>query len=98
MDIAELTSAMHQFVADKGWYEEGSIHPQKPRNLAMSLAIEAAEVLELFQWQDNPADKRALSSELADVMLYLIQLASISEIDLEKAVLEKLSTNYDRDW
>lgn len=98
MDIAELTQAMHQFVADKGWYEQDSIHPQRPKNLAMSLAIEAAEVLELYQWQDEPPDPQALSSELADVMLYLIQLASICQIDMERAVLDKLRENYDRDW
>jgi NTP pyrophosphatase (non-canonical NTP hydrolase) len=52
----------------------------------------------LFQWVENPADSNLLASELADVMLYLLQLANVSGIDLEKAVLEKLQHNYTRDW
>lgn len=98
MDIQELIQAMHDFVQAKGWYEPNSPRPQTPRNLATSLILEASEVLELFQWGDQQIDKHALSSELADVALYLLQLASISEIDLEKAILDKLSENYNRTW
>ena len=43
-------------------------------------------------------DQQGLASELADVTLYLLQLAHVSGIDLEAAVLEKLKTNYDRTW
>lgn len=98
MDIKTLTQAMHQFVSDKGWYEPDSLRPQTPKNLAISLNIEAAEVLELFQWIDKAPDSKLLANELADVTLYLLQLASISEIDLEQAVLEKLRTNTHRKW
>lgn len=98
MDIQELIQAMHDFVQAKGWYEPNSPRPQTPRNLATSLILEASEVLELFQWGDRKIDKQALASELADVALYLLQLASISEIDLEKAILDKLSENYNRTW
>ena len=63
-----------------------------------SLVIEAGEVLELFQWSDTCEKKENLESELADVTLYLLQLASICNIDLEKAVLDKLSSNYNRTW
>lgn len=98
MDIQELIQAMHDFVQAKGWYEPNSPRPQTPRNLATSLILEASEVLELFQWGDQQIDKQALASELADVALYLLQLASISEIDLEKAILDKLSENYNRTW
>ena len=97
MDIAELTEAMHAFVASKGWYEPDSPRPQTPRNLATSLVLEAGEVLELFQWQDE-ADREALAHELADVTLYLLQLASLSGIDLERAVLDKLRINAGRSW
>jgi NTP pyrophosphatase (non-canonical NTP hydrolase) len=68
------------------------------RNLAVSLSLEAAEVLEHFQWDDSLRDPESFSDELADVMLYLLQLASISGIDLEKAVLAKLDKNYHRTW
>lgn len=98
MDIAQLTKEMHRFVRAKGWYEDDSPRPQTPRNLAVSISLEAAEILELFQWSDEAPDPAALRTELADVMLYLLQLASISEIDLEQAVLEKLDMNYDRKW
>ena len=89
---------MHRFVQEKGWYDTDSPRPQTPKNLAASLSIEAAEVLELFQWADTSPDPHELASELADVTLYLLQLASISKIDLEKAVLDKLAVNYTRTW
>jgi len=98
MDIQELTEAMHQFVRAKGWYEPQSPRPQTMRNLAISLCLEAGEVLEHFQWEEASADQNELASELADVTLYLLQLASLSGIDLEKAVLAKLKTNYKRTW
>ena len=98
--IKELTQLMHQFVQDKGWYDTGSIHPQTQRNLAISLAIESAEVLEHFQWEEAlSSDKQEeLASELADVALYLLQIASISNINLEEAILNKLKVNYTRNW
>jgi NTP pyrophosphatase (non-canonical NTP hydrolase) len=69
-----------------------------PRNLAISLSLEAAEILEHFQWREGPVDKDELASELADVTLYLLQLASVSGIDLEEAVLKKLEENRTREW
>ena len=98
MDITELTKAMHDFVRSMGWYESASPRPQTMRNLAISLNLEASELLEHFQWDDNLKDPSAFSDELADVMLYLLQLASISGIDLENAVLTKLKKNYQRNW
>ncbi len=98
MDLQQLSEEMHRFVASKGWYEAASPRPQTPRNIATSLAIEAAEVLEHFQWGETPADRAELASELADVMLYLLQLASICGVDLEQAVLDKLQINYQRTW
>ena len=98
MDIKDLTERMHAFVRSKGWYEPDSSRPQTPRNLAISLSLEANEVLEHFQWRDNLKDKNELASELADVALYLLQLASVSGIDLEQAVLKKLEVNASRQW
>ena len=97
MDLRELTEAMHAFVTAKGWYAPGSPRPQTPRSLAISLSIEAAEVLELFQWSEA-ASGPELAGELADVALYLLQLASISGLDLEQAILDKLHLNYQRQW
>ena len=98
MEFQELEERMHAFVRSKGWYETDSLKPQIPRNLAASLVIEAAEVLEHFQWRAETADKDALAGELADVALYLLQLASISDIDLEQAILDKLRENQTREW
>lgn len=98
MDLAELTAEMHRFVEAKGWYAPDSPKPQSPRNLASSLVIEVAEVLELFQWSEEPPESEVLASELADIALYLLQLSSLSGIDLERAILDKLKSNYERDW
>ncbi len=98
MDISELTQEMHRFVASQGWYQENSPRPQTLRNLAISLCLEAAEVLEHFQWSEETPNHAALQAELADVALYLLQIASLAEIDLERAILEKLSQNYQRTW
>jgi len=98
MDIKQLTDEMNRFVRSKGWYEANSRRPQTPRNLAISLALEAAEILEHFQWRDEIKDREELASELADVALYLLELASVSGIDLEKAMLDKLEVNKSREW
>lgn len=98
MDIQDLTERMHAFVASKGWDAPHSKRPQTPRNLAISLALESAEILEHFQWQDAVKDKDALAAELADVTLYLLQLAAVTGIDLEQAVLKKLEINASREW
>jgi NTP pyrophosphatase (non-canonical NTP hydrolase) len=98
MEIKQLTEEMHRFVRAKGWYEPDSKRPQTPRNLAISLSLEAAEILEHFQWRDEPKDQEELASELADVTLYLLQLASVSGIDLERAVLDKIKINTTREW
>ena len=98
MDIQELTAEMHRFVTEKGWYDQDSPKPQTPRNLALSLVIESAEVLEHFQWGKESNSQESLASELADVALYLLQLANETGIDLEHAILDKLQKNYRRSW
>jgi NTP pyrophosphatase (non-canonical NTP hydrolase) len=98
MDLSELTAEMHRFVESKGWYAPESPKPQSPRNLATSLAIESAEVLELFQWSEELPETDLLASELADIALYLLQLANLCGIDLERAILSKLRENYNRVW
>ena len=98
MDIKQLTEEMHSLVRSKGWYDADSKRPQTPRNLAISLSVEAAEILEHFQFREDAQDKGELASELADVALYLLQLASITGIDLEKAILEKIEINKARTW
>ncbi|KXK16276.1 MAG: NUDIX hydrolase [Chloroflexi bacterium OLB14] len=98
LTIQELTERMHELVKSKGWYEKDSKRPQTPRNLAISLSLEASEILEHFQFTDVIKDKEELGSELADVTLYLLQLASVAGIDLEDAVLKKIKVNKTREW
>jgi NTP pyrophosphatase (non-canonical NTP hydrolase) len=98
MNIAELTAAMERFVEAKGWDSDHSPRPQTPRNLAISLSLEAGEVLEHFQWREESKDNPALAGELADVALYLLQLANVCGIDLEQAILNKLQANFSRHW
>lgn len=98
MDIRELTEEMNRFVASRGWYDANTKRPQTPRNLAISLSLESAEILEHFQWGDEIRNREEFSGELADVALYLLQLASVTSVDLETAVLEKLKLNYGRQW
>jgi len=95
--IDELTNLMHNFVRSKGWYEKDSKRQQTPRNLSISLSLEAAEILEHFQWNEEFV-KEDLAEEVADVALYLLQLSSIAEIDLEQAILDKLEVNAKRTW
>ena len=98
MEIKELTQHMQAFVESKGWYEAGSKRPQTPRNLSISLALEAAEIMEHFQWQESVKNKEELAGEIADVTLYLLQLAAVTGINLEEAVLNKLQINASRKW
>jgi len=98
MDLKELTLAFNRFIELKGWYEEDSPKPQTSRNMAQSVSIEAAEILELYQWRDEVSDKEALADELADVALYLLQLANLNNIDLEEAILSKIKKNFQRHW
>ena len=98
MDIKELTEKMNSLVEHHGWYDPSSPKAQTPRTLAISLSLEASEVLEHFQWSEELADKEAFAGELADVSLYLLQLASVCEIDLEDAILKKVAQNWERIW
>lgn len=98
MDIRQLTEKMNQLVDHHGWYDLDSPKAQTPRNLAISLCLETAEVLEHFQWSEKPKNKPEFEGELADVALYLLQIASVSGIDLEQAILTKIEQNWDRVW
>ncbi len=98
MNIQQLTAEVNQFVTAMGWYAPDSPYAQTPRNIAISVAIEAAEILEHFQFDEQALDRDALAGELADVAHYLLQLAYLTGIDLEQAILDKLKQNYGRTW
>lgn len=77
----------------------------QPKNIAMSISIEASELMELFQWKDNVSIEKIRSDdklmnnireELADVILYSLSMAQRLDIDIKKAVEEKLDENRER--
>nr|WP_276582296.1 nucleotide pyrophosphohydrolase [Cellulomonas sp. RIT-PI-Y] len=76
--------ALRAFVAERDWAQFHS-----PENLAKSIAIEAGELLEVFQW-DPDADPDRLAEELADVLTYCLLLADRAGLDVDTIVLEKL--------
>lgn len=93
--MIELRDKLRQFAAERDWDQ---FHT--PKNLAAALSVEAAELLEHFQWLTDeqsarlPADKRAaVRDEMADVLLYLIRLADKLEVDLLEAAAQKIAKN-----
>ena len=84
MGNEELLAALRQFVAERDWKQ---LHT--PENLAKSISIESAELLELFQWSE-PSNLEDVKDELADVLTYCILLADKYDLDIEKIILEKL--------
>lgn len=93
--IAELQAKLRDFAAERDWEQFHS-----PRNLAAALSVEAAELLEHFQWLGDQesrtlaAEKREqVAEEVADVLLYLLQLADKLDIDPIEAARNKLQAN-----
>jgi len=93
--LIDLRNRLRVFAADRDWDQ---FHT--PKNLAMALVGEAAEVVEHFQWLSPEASdrlpdetRREVAHELADVLLYLVRLADRLDVDLNVAALEKLAIN-----
>ncbi len=76
-----------QFLIERGW---GKSHTSA--NLAKSISIEAAEILELFQWNDE-YNLEDLTDEIADVAIYLFMLADKNNIDINEAISQKIEKN-----
>ncbi len=97
MTIRSLQQALAEFAADREWEQ---FHTAK--NLAMALAGETGELLELFQWltpeesatvMDDPQRAARIREEIADVFAYLLRMADVLGIDLEQALVEKIDIN-----
>ena len=97
MDLPLLQARLRRFADERDW---PPFHT--PKNLAMALVVEAAELLEIFQWMTpeqsaaagaDPAARERIGDEVADVLLYLVQLADRTGIDVEQAVERKLAKN-----
>lgn len=96
MDIPALQSRLRHFAAERAWTPY-----QTPKNLAMALIVEAAELVEIFQWMTPEqslqahcaVEREQIADELADVLVYLVQIADRTGIDLEQAVDNKIRKN-----
>jgi NTP pyrophosphatase (non-canonical NTP hydrolase) len=93
--LHDLRDALRLFAAERDWDQFHS-----PRNLATALAVEAAELLEPFQWLGEdagrelpPAPPAAVVEEMADVLLYLVRLADKLDVDLIEAARTKMARN-----
>jgi dCTP diphosphatase len=83
--LEELKQEIAKFNKDRDWDQFHS-----PANLAKSISIEANELLECFQWDEEHYDKAAVEEELADVLNYVIQMSNVMDIDLKKIVEDKM--------
>ena len=95
IDIRERLAA---FAQERDWDQ---FHT--PKNLAMALSVEVAELVEHYQWLPSGADaelddakRTGIRHELADVLMYLVRLADKSGVDLHAAVLEKMVLNAEK--
>ncbi len=96
MDIDKLQVKLRKFAKERDWEQFHS-----PKNLAMALSVEAAELLEIFQWSnsggldeiEDPKKKKEIEEEVADIFNYLLKICDELDIDLEKVALEKIDIN-----
>ncbi len=85
-NLSELKELVAKFRDERGWAKHHS-----PKNLSISIAIEAAELMELFQWDDySKSDRRKITDELADILIYCFNLADTLDIDVSKSFKDKL--------
>jgi NTP pyrophosphatase (non-canonical NTP hydrolase) len=100
MDVEQVQQQLRVFAQERDWEQ---FHT--PKNLASALAVEAAELLEVFQWltdsqaisiKDDVARMSKVEEEMADVTLYLLRLADVLSLDLQKAVDRKLRINAEK--
>jgi len=96
--LETLREEVRQFVAERGWDRH-----HNPKNLSMALAVEAAEVLEHFQWCSEaesfalpPEKRRAVAHELSDVLMGVLRVADLLDIDLAAAFAEKMVLNREK--
>lgn len=95
-NIIDLQKKVAKFRDDRDWKQ---FHT--PKDLAMSVAIEAAELMECFQWKSKEDienyicknESIKITEEMADVLIYLLNLADILNIDIAQALIDKLDKN-----
>ena len=98
MNFSELSLELREFARERDWEQFHS-----PKNLSMALSVEAAELLEHFQWLTEEQsislesdDLTAVAEEIADIQIYLTRLADQLGVDIEDAVTKKLTVNAEK--
>jgi dCTP diphosphatase len=95
--IKELITEVREFIRERNWEKY-----HNPKDLAESICIEAAELLQLFQWikpeeskqlKNNPSKTRQIKEELADVVIYCLSMTNTLKLDLTTTILEKIEHN-----
>lgn len=97
-DLEKLRLALREFAAERDWEQ---FHT--PKNLAAALSVEAAELLEIFQWMSDTQsrtlgdeDRKAVADEIADVLMYLVRISDVLNINLSSSVEQKLAKNREK--
>jgi dCTP diphosphatase len=91
--MEELKLRIKEFIQARDWEQYHA-----PKNLAMALSVEAAEIVEIFQWKKtgehlSPSEQEHLRQEIGDVLVYLLELADKFEIDIVQAAKDKMVLN-----
>ena len=90
--VGDIVSQIEEFVEQRDWKK---FH--NPKDLAISISLEASELLELFQWKSSEESVKKypneLKEELSDILIYCIQFASIMGYDIEDIITSKLKSN-----
>ena len=94
MDIKELQKKVIEFRDARDWAQY-----HNPKDLAISISLEAAELLEIFQWKDpqeveaiksDPEDRRRVKEELGDILIYALNMCHAFDLHPSEVILEKL--------
>jgi len=100
MDIPKIQIRLKEFALEREWEQYHS-----PKNLSMALAVEAAELMEIFQWVESEESRKVVEhpdklsqveAEIADICIYAIRLADVAGIDLESAIDRKIDQNIEK--
>jgi NTP pyrophosphatase (non-canonical NTP hydrolase) len=100
LELQKINDEIEKIVLERDWDQFHSV-----KNLVMALSVESSELVEIFQWltedqsnmaSDNPDLKSKIEDEVADVFVYLLRIATKTNINLEQAVLKKLKKNAEK--
>ena len=95
MNEVKIQKKLREFAKQRDWEKFHNL-----KNLAISISIEASELMEIFQWKDSKSNfwirekqSEQIEQEVADIMLYLLRFADMAKIDIEKACINKIKIN-----